>query len=305
MTQKAILFSVLIANYDNGRFIAEALESIFAQTYTNWEIIIVDDASTDDSIKIIKPFLADKRIKLYQNDANNGCGFTKRRCIELASGEICGFLDPDDALTPNAIEMMIKEHELHPDLSLINSALYYCNSLLKITRVGTNNKPVPNGGPYLLYNDGSVSAFASFKKRLYLKTEGLNPLYKKAVDQDLYLLLDEVGKMGYINIPLYFYRIHEEGISTFKNVKAAHLQHLAIIIKACRKRLGTTIEKDQIKEFKKVLYKSSFMEAVVKHAWFDIAKFTAIYILFGGGKDIIKVFKNSLMLRIKSIRFTY
>ena len=86
------LFSVLIANYNNGKYLMDAIESVRQQTYTNWEIILVDDCSTDNSHELYKELEQDERIHIFLNDQNHGCGYTKRRCAELANGEICGFL---------------------------------------------------------------------------------------------------------------------------------------------------------------------------------------------------------------------
>src|SRR5690606_38751550 len=119
-----------IANYNNGVFIEEAIASVYAQTYSNWEIVIVDDCSTDESIRIIEPYLADEKIKLYVNDRNKGCGFTKRRCLDEARGFYAGFLDPDDALFPQAIERLVHEFERYPDASLINSRDMFCDEAL-------------------------------------------------------------------------------------------------------------------------------------------------------------------------------
>ena len=93
------LFSVLIANYNNGKYLMDAIKSVYEQTYTHWEIILVDDASTDNSHELYKELEKDERIRIFYNDENHGCGYTKRRCAELANGELCGFLDPDDAYT--------------------------------------------------------------------------------------------------------------------------------------------------------------------------------------------------------------
>ena len=102
------LFSVLIANYNNGKYLREAINSVYSQIYTNWEIILVDDASTDNSQEIYSELEKDDRIHIYYNEKNMGCGYTKRRCAELANGELCGFLDPDDALLPHALESHVK-----------------------------------------------------------------------------------------------------------------------------------------------------------------------------------------------------
>ena len=68
------LFSILVANYNNGRYLQEAIDSILAQTYDNWEVILVDDKSTDDSPVIYGKYASDSRFKIYYNDVNRGCG---------------------------------------------------------------------------------------------------------------------------------------------------------------------------------------------------------------------------------------
>ena len=91
----APLFSVLIANYNNGIFLMDAINSIRCQSYQQWEIIIVDDASDDCSHDIYKKLEYDDRVHIFYNGMNRGCGYTKRRCVDLANGPLCGFLDPD------------------------------------------------------------------------------------------------------------------------------------------------------------------------------------------------------------------
>ena len=87
-------FSILIANYNNGRFFKKCYDSIITQTYDNWEAIILDDTSTDDSLEIIKKIIGeDTRFKIYQNEENSGVGITKSKLIELANGDICGFVE--------------------------------------------------------------------------------------------------------------------------------------------------------------------------------------------------------------------
>ncbi|MDQ1098518.1 glycosyltransferase family 2 protein [Chryseobacterium camelliae] len=86
-------FSILIANYNNGKFFTDCYRSIMAQSYTDWEAVILDDASTDDSMEVIRKLIGtDSRFKIYRNETNSGVGITKSRLIELAEGNICGFL---------------------------------------------------------------------------------------------------------------------------------------------------------------------------------------------------------------------
>lgn len=215
------MFSLLIANYNNGVYFYDCYESIIRQDYDNWEVIIIDDCSTDDSFYVIKSIVGkDKRFKIFRNEENMGCGFTKNKCAALAKGDILAFLDPDDAITPNAMRVMVREHEKYPQASLINSNCFHCDNDLNVLGMYDKYKPIPPGGELLL--SLSVGAFASFKRSAYVKTEGINPKFLRAIDHDLYLKLDEVGTLRYINEPLYMYRSNPAGISQGKNgIRAA------------------------------------------------------------------------------------
>ena len=138
------LFSVLIANYNNGKYLMDAIESVYAQTYTNWEIILVDDASTDNSKELYKELANDSRIHIFYNDENRGCGYTKRRCAELANGELCGFLDPDDMLTNEAIEYMVNTHLLDDSLSMAYSSLALIDSQKNVISVPKWQHQIPS-----------------------------------------------------------------------------------------------------------------------------------------------------------------
>ena len=257
-----MLFSILVANYNNSRFLDTALKSVQSQSYTHWEVILVDDGSTDEFEKIVAQFKTDKRIKIYRNEKNAGCGYTKRKCAESASGDILAFLDPDDALDPNALKIMLEAHIQKPGCSIIHSTHFICDDSLNIKKTAAYPRSLPANTPYLLLNDGSVHAFATFKKSCYDKTDGISPLNKKAVDQDLYYKLEETGDIFFINKPLYYYRIHTGAISNAGQEAAATLVHYSIIEEACLRRLrqlkrnypATTI-KYWIKKYRTRYYK--------------------------------------------------
>lgn len=233
---KTPLFSVLISNYNNGCYLLEALNSIYDQTYSNWEVIIVDDCSTDESKKIYETLAKDSRIKIFYNDNNRGVGYTKHKCIDYANGEICGFLDPDDALVPNALEKMVLAHQNNVSAGLIYSEAIYCDSQLNIINSIQRHFPITKEN-YLFEDNYIVGHFATFKKDSYLKTPGLNMDYKRAVDQDLYYLLEEVSDLKYLNEFLYYYRIHDRGVSSVGlNIVKAFSWHIAVIIDTCKRR---------------------------------------------------------------------
>lgn len=206
------LFSILIANYNNGCFLEEALESIYRQSYNNWEVIIVDDHSDDNSFTIYNQLKNDDRIKIYYNNENHGAGFAKRKCVEMATGKICGFLDPDDALLPNALTDMVKIHTEKPEVSLVFSRFYFCNENLE-TKSECRLLNISENKSYFTNRDYGPEHFASFKKSCYDKTTGISPNYQLAVDQDLYFKLEETGDVYILNKFTYKYRSHKNGIS--------------------------------------------------------------------------------------------
>ncbi|MDR1679074.1 MAG: glycosyltransferase [Prevotellaceae bacterium] len=228
------LFSILIAQYNNGNYLAKAIDSVKSQTYTNWEIILVDDFSTDNSKNLYKQYESDDRIKIYYNDENKGCGYTKRRCAELANGELCGFLDPDDALTPDALEIMVEMHNTNPQNSLIGSCYWACNENL-VPDWHSTKRIVPEGYSYLTNAEHAPLAFASYKNAFYKKTQGIDADLKRAVDLDLFLKLEEIAPLLYLDNILYYYRLHKTNISTSGDYKGL-FWHCLVITKACYRR---------------------------------------------------------------------
>ena len=233
-----ILFSVLIANYNNAKFLPVCLDSIKKQTYSNWEIIFIDDCSEDNSIEIIENFSKNSSnlVKVYKNDKNHGCGYTKKRCMEFASGQVCGYLDPDDALVADAIELMVKAHEKNPSASVIGSRRFFCNNKLGVVDIAPSLTPKIKNFKSQLETPFYITHFASFKKTAYDKTVGLDPYMKRAVDQDLYLKLEEQGCVDFIDKPLYYYRNSSNSISLNKNYYKATAWHVYAVIETCKRR---------------------------------------------------------------------
>lgn len=280
------LFSILVANYNNGKYFQDCFNSLLAQSYQNFEVIIVDDCSTDNSVKTIEKMIEkDSRFKLWTNEKNKGCGFTKNRCVTLAQGEICGFLDPDDAITSNAIEIMVSEHMDNPECSIIYSNFISCDHNLIISFVRKTNQVV--NGKQDFYNfDGAISAFAAFKKSIYEKTIGINKNLMRAVDQDLYLKLYDIAPVKYIDEDLYLYRIHEGGISTNHNGEKAFFWHWIVIQDRCN-RLGInpenifleifTRKKYEEKRNQEIAYLKDKIVKVKNSKWLKMGAFLGLF----------------------------
>lgn len=103
------LVSIITPLYNSEKYIAETIESVLAQTYSNWEMIIVDDCSKDNSTKIVEEYQKkDRRIKLYRNEINKGVSYTRNRAIDLSQGKYIAFLDSDDLWKKEKLEKQIK-----------------------------------------------------------------------------------------------------------------------------------------------------------------------------------------------------
>lgn len=102
------LVSIVTPNYNCARFISQTIESVLAQTYTSWEMLIVDDCSTDGSYEIALEYsVRDSRIKVLRNEKNSGAAISRNKAIELAQGEFIAFLDSDDLWMPEKLEKQI------------------------------------------------------------------------------------------------------------------------------------------------------------------------------------------------------
>ena len=230
------LFSLLIAQYNNGKYFEDCYESIIAQTYQNWEVLIVDDCSTDDSVAVMKNRIGeDSRFKIEVLPQNKGCGFAKRKLAELAIGQICAFLDPDDAITPDALQRMVAEHEKHPEASMIYSNLFCCDEDLNVQYEGKSQQ-IENGVANFFDFEGRISHFLSYKKAFYDKTIGINSYIQRAIDKDLILKLYEIGPAYLLDRIIYKYRIHSKGISTNQNLDKAYFWFWVVIIDAAKRR---------------------------------------------------------------------
>ena len=110
------LVSIIMPSYNTDRFIAESIKSVLAQTYTNWELLIVDDASTDNTNEVVQCFLDveqakskdfTERIHYFKNDRNCGAAYSRNLALREAKGEWIAFLDSDDLWQPQKLEKQL------------------------------------------------------------------------------------------------------------------------------------------------------------------------------------------------------
>ncbi len=257
-------FSVIMANYNGEKYIAQAIESVLAQTFINWELIIIDDASKDRSVEIIQKYLKDPRIRLIQHQSNQKYIQALISGIEAMKSNIFGALDSDDALLPQAIEVMVNAHRKYPKAGYIYSQFMYCDAELKPKRKGYCNH-ISQGKSNL--DSDKVSHFRTIKKNYYNQTPGYDRSVLHAEDKDISYKMEEVSDLVFIDEVLYLYRVLDESISHIPENRRKSLETMTQAkCDAIKRRTQKSLEVNQqalsaFEEGFQAVYQKSFTKA--------------------------------------------
>lgn len=206
--------TILTGCHNCGKYISTCIQSVLNQTYSNWEMIIHDDLSKDNSVDIINKFVKkDKRIKLIRGKKQIFCGAVYNSLVQNATGDICGIIDGDDAILPHAMKELVSIYE-KTQADYIWTQFWICDKdKLKKQKIGFSCAPPE--GQSLLDVKQSFSHWRTFKTYLRDKTMIFSPEYKRAVDKWMGYALEEVGRGVFYNKPLYLYRNRMCGTSDF------------------------------------------------------------------------------------------
>lgn len=232
------MFSVITASYNKAEHIGKTIESVLSQTFKDWELIIVDDASSDNSVEMIKSFSNDKRIRSYVNEKNLGYPSTLDKLIKLAKGEIIGILDCDDMLEPNALDEVINFYKKNPRAEFVYTQFQYCDENINFIKKGYCNS-IPENKSNLHLN--CISHFKTFKKDLYLKTSGYDASIINADDKDIIYKFEELTKPLFLDKQLYKFRVLPESMSHGRKKRSGEIHFIKAALLAYKRRLGTTV----------------------------------------------------------------
>lgn len=207
--------SIITPVFNSEKFIVKTIESVLSQTYEQWEMILVDDASSDASVEIIEQFqINNPQIKLFQLKHNEGTAVARNKATELATGDYIAFLDADDLWEPNKLEQQIK--------TMLSQNLDVCFSSYElINEAGQSLNKVVQALPVLSYEKLLKSNYIGNLTGIYnVKTLGkiFVPNLKKRQDWLLWLIaLQRSNKPAMsINNVLAKYRIRDNSISSNK-----------------------------------------------------------------------------------------
>lgn len=225
--------SILIPNHNKGQYIAEAIGSIISQNCDRWDIYVVDDGSTDNSREVLKRYADHPRISVFFNEENRGVAFTTHRLIGLSENDIVGILDSDDILHRRCLQRVLKYYGDCPSAEFVYTNFWYCTERLKRLRRGYAQE-IPTGQTNL--ENDYATAFRTFRKSAYARTDGIDMTLTSAVDKDLIYRMEEVTHLHFINRPLYFFRMLPQSLSRGENKNLAERQHELVKEKARQRR---------------------------------------------------------------------
>jgi len=227
------LVSILLPAYNAAPYVRLAVSSIQAQTYENWELLVCDDCSSDDTRTILDSF-QDPRIKRYHNRKNLGYLRTCNRLFELSGGELLTFQDADDVSLPTRLEAQVQELVAEPGLDLIGSWATIIDSSGRVLR--TNQQPVSYQDirEQMYRRNCFCGATMMLRRQVYEAVGGYREFFEDfgAEDYDWSCLIAESFTCRNLPQALYQYRIHPLSLSRSPNPKraVAHrlVQHLAL-----------------------------------------------------------------------------
>ena len=219
------LVSVIIPAYNSGHYLDEAVQSVIAQTFTDWECIVVDDGSTEDLSRVGK---MDPRVRLIRQ-RNRGVACARNVGITSAGGVYIAFLDHDDLWLPNKLSCQVAVMEKNPGAGL-------CHHLFEIADASGLRQAGALGGEtvasYLemLEKGGPLPTVSMFTKEAAGSAGLLDPLYRAGEDHEFFLNIARLYEVKFIPSVLAIYRVHGtnasrnymESVWTLRNIAEKH-----------------------------------------------------------------------------------
>lgn len=224
--------SVIVPNFNHSKFLKERMDSILSQTFTDYEVIILDDCSTDGSLEVIEQFRSNPKVsQIVANDANSGSAFRQwAKGIGLAKGELIWIAESDDSCDPGMLEALVKPFGTSPDL-----VLSFCRSAVTdacgtVTGIHKNQRRmdepfIMDGTEFarkMLSRDNAVvnASSAIFRREAALNADGTFLDYRAVGDWIFWTEISRQGLVSYRPEAMNRFRQHSGGttISMFKTL---------------------------------------------------------------------------------------
>jgi glycosyltransferase involved in cell wall biosynthesis len=226
------LVSIIVPAYNAEKYIIDTLNSVLHQTYQNWELIIVNDGSTDNTHQIIESLLPHPKIR-YVQQVNSGVSSARNKGMQQAKGDYFSFLDADDCFAPNNLELKITALEQQTNLFFSYSDVIDCDETLQPKTTVSSYGGGDLLNHLLLWDRPVIRALSSniiIKNKCY--TDGLkfDTDLSTAADQMFAMQIASKYKGAYVNKPLIKYRVLTNSMS--RNIRVMERDHILVYTKA-------------------------------------------------------------------------
>ena len=229
------LVSIILPVYNGADHISESIESVLKQTYQNWELIVVDDCSTDNTPEIIENFRkSDSRIRILRNERNLKLPMTLNAGFASAKGDYFTWTSDDNMYRPNALEKMVTVLDESLGIDFVYADLSVINDSGEI--ISEAKQPEP---PEIRFYNMMGACFM-YRRELAEKVGEYDPTTFLAEDYDYWLRCYKYTDFLHINENLYIYRWHEKSLSITKRKDVAYQtqyvldKHYDLILSRCR-----------------------------------------------------------------------
>ncbi|MEW5805860.1 MAG: glycosyltransferase [Acidobacteriota bacterium] len=211
--------SVIIPTYNRAHYITQALESVFAQTFRDFEVVVVDDGSTDNTKEALSTYMESIR---YIRQENRGEAAARNSGIRASTGEWVAFLDSDDMWEPQTLETLIEASRVNPDAGLIAMRARAIRSDGSRTNRTFGKKKVDLSftTKSLLWGESGAIMMPMVRRHLFEKVGGFDESIPSAADCDMWLRLSFHTRMVGVPEPLLLCRIHGENVSGDRSLNA-------------------------------------------------------------------------------------
>ena len=223
------LVSIIMNCHNCSKYLPEALDSVYQQTFKNYEIIFWDNQSTDNSAEIALNY--GEPLQYFRGDEFIPLGEARNKAIEKSRGEYIAFLDCDDIWLPEKLEKQVELLDSNRELGLVYSDSYFINQNGELRKNTHFNGQKPSRGN--VFNELFLSNFiplltVMIRKEVFNRVGVFNPEYEIAEEYDLWLRIAEYYPIDYIEQPLAKYRFHDQS-TTIRNREQAFNESFQII----------------------------------------------------------------------------
>ncbi|PSB07203.1 glycosyl transferase family 2 [filamentous cyanobacterium CCP1] len=258
--------SVVMAVYNAERYVAQAIDSILQQTFTDFELIILNDGSTDGSLRILQQYeKRDHRIRLISRE-NQGIPRTRNDLLKASQGEFMAVMDSDDVALPDRLSLQVNFLRQHPEVVCVGGAhdlIDHKGRFLTRLHLPTDDEAIQQA--VIVGHAPICNPCALIRREALLQVGGYDERLGQAEDLDVWLKLGEIGKLANLSDSVLQYRVHPQSIS-----ERAQLFQRQKAREACERawqRRGITGTFEAIQPWRSVGTRPSQQSFLLQYGW--------------------------------------